>query len=45
MIGHEAGPIQTIFRGVLIFLVAYLIVLILLMILPQLALFLPNSLL
>ncbi len=38
-------PIQTIFRGVLIFLVAYLIVLVLLMIFPQLALVLPNSLL
>ncbi|GAB4263190.1 MAG: TRAP transporter large permease [Thermoleophilia bacterium] len=37
-------PIQTIFRGVMIFLVAYALILILLVIFPQLALVLPNSL-
>jgi len=37
-------PIQTIFRGVMVFLIAYVIVLLLLVVFPQLALFLPNSL-
>src|SRR5680860_1187750 len=37
-------PIQTIFRGVMVFLIAYVVVLLLLVVFPQLALFLPNSL-
>ena len=37
-------PIQTIFRGVMVFLIAYVLVLLLLVVFPQMALFLPNSL-
>jgi tripartite ATP-independent transporter DctM subunit len=37
-------PIETIFRGVFVFLIAYVICLILLIVFPQMALFLPKSL-